>query len=105
MEIKELVNEIGVRTSLYYEDEDDDGNLVLGGLYTLKEIIEDLKRLEKEQDRQVKALKKKLKQEVIRGNVIVLPVNLRDKHIVGDLYLLGKNQIVTSCLFQGKVVK
>ncbi|HUV42293.1 MAG TPA: hypothetical protein VMY36_00035 [Patescibacteria group bacterium] len=102
LEIKELVDEIEKRTNLYFEVEDAEGNLVAGGLYTVEELIKSLKRLEGDHQQAIQALKKKVRQEVIKGNVIELPVKLEDKVIEGDLYLLGENQIVTNCVFSKK---
>lgn len=98
--VKDLVDEIEKRTSLFYEKEDEEGNLVPDGLYTIQELIEELKRLEKNRRLAIQALRKKVKQEVIKGNMIELPAVIKDKVIEGDLYMLGENQIVTNCMFK-----
>ena len=101
MTIKKLVDEIEKRTGLYYEKEDLEGNLVPDRLVSLQGLINELKKTEVQSRLAVKVLNRKIRQEVITGNVISLPCTLEGKTIYGDLYLTGKNQIVTHCVFKG----
>jgi len=109
-DIEKLVDEIEKRTELSYDDEDSDGNLFPGSLYTVNELIDSLKKKEKDLNDCIKLLKKKVKQERLTGFLFEKKdigsngFKICNCRITADVFFLDcKDVVIHSNIVNGKI--